>query len=663
MTTKNALNRHYLITSKGFLTVALLFIISTTMAQVPFYHSNCPLSMKQAAIWYFGDKAGVDFRSGTATPLIDQNVMTALHTSSVISDSLGNLLFFTNGNKVWDRSFNLMPNGTGLIAEGLVTQPCLIVPWSGDSSFYYIFTIDAIKFKDSVNYFSDGLCFSVVDMKLRNGLGNVTTSVNQPLLNPVCQKITAVKHKDGIAFWVIAHKWDSDEFYAYLINKAGMNLTPVISATGSFHGGSRKDQSNGYGFMKMSPDGRRLALAISGSNKVELFNFDNETGKVSNAQSFTANIPGIVPYGIEFSPDGNKLYTTLMQILGNGTPTRPSYIYQFDLNKGLTSPVSLDSVSGLRLADLQLAVDGRIYVSRTVTHLVKRDSLDVIYNPNRPGIECNYNLLDHLSGSAFPLAGRYSLYSLPNIVQSFVNIPPFTWDSVCHGNATQFKITNQANTDNVEWDFGDGTPFSADWEPVHTYEKPGKYWVKLSEHFNGQRFTDSVQITSYALPTIAFPSDTILLYTGSSINLHAGGGYTHYTWSTGATDSIISVSNQGNYWAKVEDIHCCTNTDSVFVKVFKYYIPNAFTPNGDGLNDEFKVEGLYRNVKFTITIFDRWGQQIFVSEDIDNGWDGTYRGQNCPSGAYVWKVNVNFIGQDIITQGDIVFKGTVTLVR
>jgi gliding motility-associated-like protein len=350
-----------------------------------------------------------------------------------------------------------------------------------------------------------------------------------------------------------------------------------------------------------------------------------------------------------------------LQIVGNGPPSRPSYVYQFDLNAPALNPVLIDSTSGVRLSDMQLATDGRIYVARTINLLSKKDSLDVIYNPNRPGPECNYNQLNHTSGNRFSLNGRASIFSLPNYIQSYFDLPAFRWDSVCHGDVTRFRITNTANTDSVVWSFGDGGS-STSLSPMHAYAQPGNYWVKLTSKFNGIGYNDSSLVTSYALPVIGL-GDTILLYSGSSINLHAGGGFKEYTWSTGSQDSIITVENQGNYWAKVKDFNCCINSDSVFVRVFEYFIPNAFTPNGDGLNDYFRVVGLYKNIKFKMYLYNRWGQLVFETDDIDKGWDGTSKGRYCDPDSYVWVVNVGFLGQDIITQGDIVLKGTVTLVR
>jgi len=630
-------------------------------AQKSVYRSNCPASMKQAQVWYFGEKAGLDFRGGTASPLTDENVMTAFKASSSICDSLGNFLMLTDGKRVWDRTFTLMPNATGLAADLGVTQPCIIVPWPGDSSRYFVFTVDMINFTDPVNFTTRGLSYTIIDLSQRGGLGDaVSSALNSPLITPVCQKLTAVKHKNGHFFWVIAHEWNSDKFYAYLVTNAGI-APPVVTAIGSYQGGGSADDKNAVGYLKASPDGTRLAQAVTQKKLIELFDFNNETGVISNPQSYTTAKPGVDPYGLEFSPNGRYLYATLFEIGGVVQPSWPSYLFQFDLTTGLNNPVVIDSIRGLRVAALQLGTDGRIYLSRTNNILSKRDSLEVIYNPNRPGTACNFNRLNNTVGAGQPLLGRKSIYSLPNLVQSFVNIPAFIWDSVCHKDLTRFKITNDANIDSVSWDFGDGG-VSNQPDPVHYFANPGSYLVKMIQHFNGSAYSDTLRVTNYPLPVISL-GDTILLYSGSSINLHAGGGFTEYLWSTSSTDSIINVAKQGAYWARVKDNHCCYNSDTTFVKVFEYFIPNAFSPNGDGLNDYFGVYALYKNINFKMVVYDRWGQLVFESDNVDKVWDGSYNGQPCPPESYVWIVNISFLGQDIITQGDVVFKGSVTIVK
>jgi gliding motility-associated-like protein len=199
-------------------------------------------------------------------------------------------------------------------------------------------------------------------------------------------------------------------------------------------------------------------------------------------------------------------------------------------------------------------------------------------------------------------------------------------------------------------------------DPVHQYAQPGTYWVRLTEKFNGKNFIDSVPVTVHPLPKVQL-GDSIFVYSGTTINLHAGGGNMEYTWSTGSHDSIIAVSDQGSYWVKVKDYNCCLNADTVYVKVYQYFIPNAFTPNGDGKNDIFRAIGVYRDIKFDMYIYDRWGQLLFHSDNIDTGWDGTYKNSPCPAGTYTWQINIQFLGQDIVSKGKATLKGSVILLK
>jgi gliding motility-associated-like protein len=623
--------------------------------------TNCPRSQKQQHLWYFGDKAGIDFNSGTAVAMTNEDVMIAYKASGVMSDSLGNLLFFTNGKKIWDRTFSLMPNATGLDGDVGVTQPVIIIPWPGNDSLYFVFTIDVIAIMPDNTYTTKGLTYSVVNMSLRGGLGDATDVLNRSLHSPVCQKITATKHANGKDFWVIVHEWDSPSFYAYPVTQWGIG-DPVVTPVGAVHGGGYVDQANAYGYLKMSPDGKTLAAAITGDNTIQVFDFNAQTGAVSAPQTYITTRPGISPYGLEFSSDSRTLYATLLQITGNGPPANPSYVLQFDLNAGLVNPVAVDSVAGMRLSGIQLGPDGRIYIARTINLLSKNDSLDVIYNPTRPGTDCNYNLLGNVPGSRFPLqTGRYGIFSLPNLIQSFLDIPIFTYDSCCFKDVTHFKITNTANIDAVLWEFGDGGT-STDFEPYHLYASAGTYMVRLTETFNGENFVDSMSIVVHPLPPVEL-GDTILLYKGATINLHAGGGYMEYLWSTGSTDSVISVKDQGDYTIDVKDFHCCKNQDTVYIKVFEYFIPNAFTPNGDGLNDVFRAVGLYRNINYNLQVYNRWGERVFETNDLDEGWNGISGGEYCPPDTYVWIIHVDFLGQDIVTSGSIVLKGTVSIVK
>ena len=149
-------------------------------------------------------------------------------------------------------------------------------------------------------------------------------------------------------------------------------------------------------------------------------------------------------------------------------------------------------------------------------------------------------------------------------------------------------------------------------------------------------------------------TDPILLQTQS--------GYNDYKWSTGSTNPTITVQDTGKYWVTVKDTLGCTATDTVRVLskqcVIDLYMPSAFSPNADHLNDILKP-GVYGTLlSFKIEIYNRYGQLIFKSEDANHGWDGTYKGKNAPVAVYVWQCVYQFRDKEPMYQ-----KGTVTIIR
>ncbi|MCF8344303.1 MAG: hypothetical protein K9H13_06670, partial [Bacteroidales bacterium] len=276
--------------------------------------------------WYFGEFAGLDFSGGDPVAVTDGALLT-WEGSSAISDEEGNLLFYTDGSKVWNREHEQMPNGINLNGNFSSTQSAIIVPRPESDRYYYIFTVDAEE-----NELQNGLQYSLVDMELDGGLGDVVSSEkNVEMLPLACEKVTAVKNA-GDGFWVISHEYNTNSFYAYEVSASGVDVNnPVISSLGKVITGNMIDAA---GYLKASPDGTKIAKANHFSQTVEIFDFDDETGLVSNAILDDDYEPK--PYGIEFSPDSKVLYVTASGGLIN------SYLYQYDLTAGSPQEI-LDS--------------------------------------------------------------------------------------------------------------------------------------------------------------------------------------------------------------------------------------------------------------------------------------------------------------------------------
>ncbi len=178
--------------------------------------------------------------------------------------------------------------------------------------------------------------------------------------------------------------------------------------------------------------------------------------------------------------------------------------------------------------------------------------------------------------------------------------------------------------------------------------------------------TDEVMVTVHQLPIVnAGPNDSITK--GSSIQLVATGGL-QYEWTPpnglsnpGINTPVASPEITTKYTVHVVDIYGCKNEDSVLVTVLipAVWVPNAFTPNGDGKDDVFIVRGQGIN-DFEFGVFNRWGEQIFHSNNMATGWDGTrpVTGENLPPGAYVYYI------KGVKTNNEAVnIKGMVNLIR
>ncbi|NTV84159.1 MAG: hypothetical protein HGA23_07660, partial [Bacteroidales bacterium] len=451
----------------------------------------------QADRWFFGQNAGLDFRPQDPVADLSNYLLNVPTSPAIMADSLGNILFFTDGVKVFNSLDQIMPNGDGLHGFVGYPMPVLIVPKPGSENIYFIFTTHRPRMNPNDPATIYGLEYNEIDLDLNEGYGDVTIK-NKVLLEPeVCSKLTAVKHSNGIDYWVVAHKFNSNEFCAFRVNSAGVDtLNYVSSQIGAVHT-APGETNNGIGYMKISPDGTKLSLAIHGSGICEIFDFNASTGQVANA---ITSLPVFTnAYGIEFSSDSRFLYVTTtptnMPVPGNETI---SCLFQFDVNLGSSLFNSYDTIasdnSGSYFGGMQLGTDGRIYISRAP---YGNSALSVIQNPERHGEACNF------ISSAIDLQGKASRFGLPNFVQSYFDLPHFEADYAGASDTIIFTLRNNSNFDNLYWDFGDpgsSQNSSTELQPYHVFSGPGTYQVSVTEFFNGMPYgpyTETVTVISH----------------------------------------------------------------------------------------------------------------------------------------------------------------------
>ena len=529
--------------------VILLLILST----IPAY------SQREAYNWYFGNGAGITFSPDGSTPNVLLNgMLSSPEGCAAMSDSTGNLLFYTDGATVRNRNHAIMTNGTGLNGSGNASQSSIIIPNPSRNGIYYIFTI---------NPNTRTLSYSTVDINKNGGPGEIINK-NTTILSPVSEKLTATIASNGYDVYLVTHGLGNNNFYAFKITSTGVNATPVISLVGTVH---KNTTDNAKGQMKISPNGRNLAITIPDEEGFEIFTFNAGNGNVENPVFIP--VTGYKPYGLEFSPDGKKLY------ISTGSVLFQYNIENYNYDDILNSRIEI-ARSNSRIQELQLAPDGKIYAASDGFATIAR-----INKPNATGANVSFSLV------SVNLINRNSARGLPAFIQSYMTyifVPSII--SACQGEDVQLNCTLSRDESIAFYSWsGPGGFYSDKKNPLITNVSPansGYYKVQVS--LGALKFTDSTYVKVMPAPKAKIvPDGPTTLCFGDSLKLFALPDNPEYSyhWSTGEEGSSIIVSSPGKYFLTTE-ANGCSSTDSIEITV----VP-AFQPEIKAIGPKVICEG------------------------------------------------------------------------
>lgn len=521
-----------------FIILSFLFSVSTS-------------AQKVQNIWTIGVGKTLDFNSLPPSVGSISNVTTIYYRLSDVCDENGDLLFYSDGNKVWNKNHVAMSNGTGVnnnVTMNRVQGNGLIIKQPKNETKYLVFSTDTV----SVNY-------SIVDISLNNGLGNIISSGNI-LTNSYGSGIIAVRHGNCKDVWLILKEKDTKDYLSYLIDSNGINPVPVRSMSGST---TRPNYIN-YTEMAASRDGSRLARAYPGDylslGSIEIYNFDNNTGIVSS--------PVVVPnvytpfVWLEFSPNGKVLYSS-----EGGVSTGNPRLVQYDVslssaNAVLKSKYVLDSseisISHSAHHDLKLGKDDKIYIKTSFFSVT--DSLSVINNPDVPGAGCNFTKNSIYLGGA----GHYMPDMLTYPYQHIL------FNDLCLIDSTEFSVSDTSAYSTFSWNFGDTISgpnnIGNKAELKHVFSNPGIYqitFIGLNKECNfNDTLYDSVMIEAIPQPLLGY--DTVMCE-GDLLQLNANVLGESYLWSDSSIGDSLIISGGGNYWV-VSENKCGVGIDSIYVE-------------------------------------------------------------------------------------------------
>ena len=528
---------------------------------------------QQGNVWAFGWHYGLDFNSGTPV-FFDTTSINYSEGSASVCDSVGQLLFYTDGNKVWNRLNQQMTNGFDMANGNSTTQPAIIIPIE-NSTLFYIFTTESL-WEIAPNSYSQ-LKYHIVDMSGNSGLGIVILK-NQILLNDVTEKLAAVRHCNGQDWWIVTQKSYGDNYASFLLHQNGVIDSAIYSATGFFH-------LNDFdiwllGQLKISPNGKYYVNGYVGDG-VEIGSFNDATGQLDiilrDTKSYLKDT-----YGCSFSKDSKFVYTSRWELDSlTGTDTIPfnEIIYnkvdRYYLGNGDSASImqskfellQRDSID--RIYGMQLGPNGNIYVrasitdSTTSTWCCGRDKLFVVKEENDSLIETSifFKHPNNFSSSGLPTFPdaiftnhHKALLRMPTCVAGVYDSIPF-YDSLL------------TTTRDYIWNFGDpasGINNTANAQyPIHTFSAPGTYTVTLTLPSDCNPIAVSKQVIISQTP----PMVPIININNIYLESTAAAFYQWYLSGNiiaGATSqSYIPITN-GNYTVTITDTAGCSQTSLPF---------------------------------------------------------------------------------------------------
>ena len=520
-------------------------------------------AQKEANNWYFGSRVGMTWNttqtigglSGLPTPLPSSAMYEHHEGVCAMSDSEGNLMFYSDGVTVWNKNHQVMLNGSGLLGHVSSAQSGIVVPYPGQPKKWILMTIGT--------HGNNRFAYSVIDMDGDGGLGAVTIEKNIPFEGVVGRSgetLTAVRHANGKDYWVIT-KTDRvgspgnvGHLCVWKITTSGVDINCHSSIPLPYDNGMAINT-----YLRFSADGKRFAWP-NFNNRLFFGTFDPSNGTFPIIKVIEC---GHSSYGLEFSPSGEILYLANTKYFANPLIDN-IHVYKFaDLlalpNEYTTSPIShrimhTGVFDGVNMCHaLQLGPDGRIYSA--IPYTTDMIVIDDVENYNGSTIR-------RISGLLPTGPDHHGIYGLPNFMSHYL-VPPTAGvigadTTICLNTApaTLISIAEGVGATSFKWErsIDNGDTWTVIPGATTTTYSPGTLTQTTQyrrEDINdvGSEYTNVVTITVAAAFNPGKIGSNQTVCSGgtpaafTSVVLASGGtGTTTYQWQRSTDGTIFSAA-------------------------------------------------------------------------------------------------------------------------
>ncbi|MGQ0618478.1 MAG: DUF642 domain-containing protein [Panacagrimonas sp.] len=342
--------------------------------------------------WFFGNRVKLDFGVNGSAPVASQNPVSynIPEGTAVITDTSGNLLFWTDGVNVRDKNSAVMPNGTGLGGSSSATQTALAFPSLTQPGIYFVIG------NSTVTAGGGSLRYSVIDMSLNGGLGDVVVGSKAILLGvagSASEALNAVPNADGTGFYVLTSTVGSPNVLAYEFDGNGpVTGNAIVSVMPN-------NNPDGFGTINLSPDLSQVLLMVGG--RLRVLDLDASSGQLTQRFGFDPGAGGS-PYSADYSPSGDYIYYST--IFGNDKIVRYKLAGAGSSAEIMASAMNLGTALG-NGGGMRRGPDGKMYGANQ-----NQAFLGVVSQPDDPVSPIYVN-------NGFALAaGTNSVFNLPTFV-------------------------------------------------------------------------------------------------------------------------------------------------------------------------------------------------------------------------------------------------------
>jgi len=507
--------------------------------------------------------------------------MRAPEGTATVTDAEGNLKFFSDGAKVWSSPTELMRNGDYLVGDPSSTMAPLVIGFQApDQEKYFLFTTGANE-----GDYRYGLSYSIIEFDRRGGEGRVTEKNTPVDYWYRGERLIAMPNADSTSVWLITYGGRSNYYTTYQVTICGVKEVGSFQAGEPYSGGD----ANGIGNMKFSPDGRQLAIVNRFKFGFELFSFNRSTGKLSDPR-LISNSALAFGYGIEYSADGEYLFVDAAASVWQYRLSDMELVAEFPL------------VGGIR--GMKRAPNGDIFVTEPSKSFLHR-----MYSQDG-----DHYLMDTVwidTGQVW-----FNLPSTPVVLNSAREKPlplelPATV-ALCPDEQFEIHLPDQGGG---AYRWSDGVN-----ESDRSLTEPGVYFVSYVGACDVLR--EQIEVAGLQDPIGLGLTDTTLFCEELSLNLTYE-GEAGVVWPDGTEGATYTIEQEGTY--EVRYFNGCGETIETFEVAHDPKVdglPNAFSPNHDGVNDALSFSQVLPAIPYSLTVFNRWGESLYQSEIYKNDWEG-----------------------------------------